>query len=256
MVLWLDGVRQKIASEKSINSLSVNASGNLVAFSDYTTVKLLDPAEGHPQPTLENGQYQALALSADGCWLLVTGSQNKFSLWNLKERLLHRSFLGGYGGIYSIYGVALDMERDIAATGCDDRVVRLWQLSTGRCRAVLDGHRREPSSVDFSLDGWTILTAAVQGMHLWSCLTGTKLRDFEPITSQHLCVRLSPDGNLALSAASDGIVRVYHVPTGRCLHELSGHEGSARAVCWSGSGRYAISSGADGMLRYWELDYA
>ncbi|MBY0231654.1 MAG: WD40 repeat domain-containing protein, partial [Gemmataceae bacterium] len=63
----------------------------------------------------------------------------------------------------------------------------------------------------------------------------------------------SPDGTRLASASHDRTVSVWHVPSGRELLRLRGHEGDATSLAWLSDSRLASGS-ADGSVRLWSLD--
>jgi WD40 repeat protein len=67
-------------------------------------------------------------------------------------------------------------------------------------------------------------------------------------------VAWSPDGNRALSGASDKTVRLWDLESGRCLRVLEGHTESVLSVAWSPDGKRALSGAVDKTMRLWDLE--
>ncbi len=63
-----------------------------------------------------------------------------------------------------------------------------------------------------------------------------------------------PDGKHALSAGSDGTLRLWDVPLGREIQTFRGHRGAVASVAISPDGNSAVSGGADGTVRTWRID--
>ncbi len=71
-------------------------------------------------------------------------------MWDLDRGREVTSFKGHTG---YVYGVAISPDGGLAASGGDDRVVRVWDAATGKELLNLRGHRDEINRVGFSPDG-------------------------------------------------------------------------------------------------------
>ncbi len=141
-----------------------------------------------------------------------------------------------------------------ALTGANDNTVRLWEVATGRCERVLEGHTATVWGVAWSPDGrWVLSAAEDKTVRLWEVATGRCERVLEGHTNIVLSVAWSPDGRQALSGGIDRTVRLWEVATGRCERVLEGHTGVVWSVAWSPDGRQALSGSWDNTVRLWEV---
>ena len=62
----------------------------------------------------------------------------------------------------------------------------------------------------------------------------------------------SPDGLRAVSAGTDGTVRVWDWAGGKEPLVLRGHQGPVNSAAFSPDGRYVVSAGSDGAVRVWD----
>ena len=132
--------------------------------------------------------------------------------------------------------------------------MRLWDVRTGRCLRVFEGHSDSVWSVVWSPDGRQALSGAVDHtVRLWDVRTGRCLRVLEGHSGSVWSVAWSPDGQQALSGAVDHTVRLWDVRTGRCLRVLEGHSDSVWSVAWSPDGRQALSGAADDTVWLWDV---
>ena len=111
-----------------------------------------------------------------------------------------------------------------ALSGADDKTVRLWDVETGRCLRVFEGHtgsrrswRGAPISAVLSLARWT----RPCGCGTWR--PGTACACSKATPALVTCVAWSTDQRRALSGSTDMTVRLWDVETGRCLRVLEGH---------------------------------
>ena len=94
--------------------------------------------------------------------------------------------------------------------GADDSTVRLWEVESGRCLRVLEGHTDSVLSVAWSPDGQRALSGAWdRTVRLWEVESGRCLRVLEGHTDSVRSVAWSPDGQRALSGADDSTVRLW-----------------------------------------------
>jgi WD40 repeat protein/mono/diheme cytochrome c family protein len=144
-----------------------------------------------------------------------------------------------------------------AASGGEDRTVRVWDVASGKERLRLEGHADEVLAVAFSADGRRLLSAGGdRTLRLWDASTGKELRRFQGHTDSVRAVAFSPDGRRALSGGADRTLRLWDVATGKELACFTGHAGAVHAVAFSPDGRLALSGGADHMVRLWDIGKA
>ena len=133
--------------------------------------------------------------------------------------------------------VCLATDAHHALSASLDRTLRLWEVPSGRCLRVLEGHGSDVNAAALSRDGRWALSGSgevVTGemlLRLWDLGTGTAVRDFVGHEAEVSAAAFRGDGALAASGSADATVRLWDVASGGCRHVLKGHGG------WSGRSR-------------------
>ena len=194
-------------------------SGSCVIYTLLCTqgeIKLWDVATGNELATLNGHHYfvNSVAFSPDGN-TLVSGS------------------CGDYGGM---------------TQECFEGEIKLWDVMTGNVLATLSGHGSSVSSVTFSPDGNTLVSASSDNtLILWDVATGNVLTELNGSDD----IAFSPDGN-TLASASSAEIKFWDVATGNVLATLSGHGSSVSSVTFSPDGN-TFASASFQEIKFWDM---
>jgi small GTP-binding protein len=151
------------------------------------------------------------------------------------------------------YAFSPDGKRTLC--GGVDKVVRLWDLETGRCLRVFGGHTEEVWTVAWSADQRRALSGSDDDtLRLWDLETGQCSRVLEGHEGGVKCAAWTADQHHALSSSEDGTIRLWDVESGLCLRVLEGHHRAVWTVVCSADGHRALSGADDNSMRMWDLD--
>jgi small GTP-binding protein len=169
-----------------------------------------------------------------------------------REPVAERAIQLDYKSEVRAYAFSPDGKRALSAD--EDKMVRLWDVETGRGLRVLEGHTDQVLSVTWSADSRRALSGSNDNtVRLWDLESGRCLHVLEGHTAFVRSVTWSADQSRALSASFDKTVRLWDLETGRCLRVLEGHTADVMSVAWGADQSRALSSSFDKTVRLWDL---
>src|SRR5205085_110399 len=99
-----------------------------------------------------------------------------------------------------------------ALSGSDDKTLRLWEVSSGKCLRTFEGHTDYVKSVSWSPDGRYALSGSWdKTVRLWQVSRGMGLHLLAGHTGGVNSVSWNPDGRCALSGSRDKTLRLWEL---------------------------------------------
>ncbi|WP_448268711.1 nSTAND1 domain-containing NTPase [Nostoc sp. DSM 114159] len=120
-------------------------------------------------------------------------------------------------------------------------------------RNRLEGHSAEVSSVSFSPDGKTIVSASNDKTAIIWARDGTKLRTLTGHTDIVRSVSFSPDGQTIATASFDRTVKLWRTRDGGLIRTLNGHTREVLSLSWSRNGKTIATGSADRTAKIWQV---
>ncbi|WP_306215880.1 nSTAND1 domain-containing NTPase [Actinoplanes sp. RD1] len=183
--------------------------------------------------------------------LLTVGPGDTVRVWGDPGRAPRLLRLGT-----GVAAAAMTRDGKTLATGGDDKIVRLWDV-TGpggpRQLAALDGHTDAVRAVAFGPDGRTLVSGGADAtVRLWSVRDPRRPHALTVLpghTTGVTAVAVGPDGAGLATAGADRSLRLWDLPGSR----LIGHESSVYAVAFAPGGRTVATGSYDRTVRLWDV---
>ncbi|KAF9120177.1 hypothetical protein BGW39_011600, partial [Mortierella sp. 14UC] len=237
----------------SIRGVAFSRDGRQVATcSDDGTVGLWDSRNGVGFDTLTGDRYQAncAAFSPTDDLLVAGGIDRKVRLWHVMEAPTE-TILMEYMDEYTSVDISIDGRTIVV--GCEDGVVQLWETSTGKLLATMEGHTRRVCMVAFSPCGKYIASVGWESrLRLWCASTGKSIYVLDNADVGEFAA-FAPDGARIVLSHEDHTVRVWDVQSGNEKVVLKGHTNTINGVVYSPSGHQIASWSKDMTVRLWSV---
>jgi F-box and WD-40 domain protein CDC4 len=195
--------------------------------------------------------------------LIITGSRdNQLRVWRLPEAGSRRYIQTGppandndcpyfirtlVGHSHSVRAIAA--HGDTLVSGSYDSSVRVWRISTGEARHVLQGHTQKVYSVVLDHERNRCISGAMDSLvKIWDLDTGACLYNLE---GHSLLVGiLGLRDERLVSAAADSTLRIWDPENGKCKNVLTAHTGAI--TCFQHDGQKVIS-GSEKTVKMWDI---
>ena len=150
--------------------------------------------------------------------------------------------------------VAYSPRGNLLAAG-DNRLVRLYDASSGDLVRTLDGHAADVTAVAFDRDGARVASGASDGtVAIWEVSDGTRLAAMAAHADAVEGLTFSPDGQRLITGGGDASLRFWDVETGALLHEDTGFDSEVIGPTFSPDGSlFAFSASSEAYL--WRLAF-
>ena len=242
----------RVTFASNVNAVAFDSSGDLVACCDNDDlIHIIDVKTQAEIQTLKGHTGNVLSIdfglddelgscSNDGTfrfWDVKTGEEKR-----AQEHVLRLDF------------VALNSTGTMLASGGQDGVLRLWDLRNGALAAQYD-HGGAIHDAVFSPDESIIITTdASNALVLRDVETGEIVDRIQTIGAERVAISL--DGRWMAAGLASGDIRIWAHSSGKCefRHDLQGHRGQVRSLCFSADGQFLVSIASDDTVRVWNLD--
>ncbi|MEM1292809.1 MAG: NB-ARC domain-containing protein [Cyanobacteria bacterium P01_H01_bin.162] len=199
------------------------------------------------------GGIHSLAFCPEGKLLAAGDSKGRIHLLRRRDYQQVGLLAGHFANLW-VASVAFAKSHPWLVSGSFDKTIRLWDLQSGECLKILEGHSHWIWAVAISPDDRFIASGGDDcQVRIWDVNTGMCLHRLSDHDNWVWAVAFSPDGKTLATGSYDRTIRLWEVETGDCLAVLEDHENSVWALSFSPDGRFLASGSLDYTVRLWNL---
>jgi len=252
---WLLVISPLLAAPPApVTGVAYRASGKLLAAGMDRGVVIINPDDGTVADRIEvPGPVTALAFSHDGAVLAIAsglpGRSGEVRLVAMPPGDQPPRVIEAHADL--IYGLAFSGRK--LATGSYDRLVKLWDVETGRELFTLKDHADAVYGVAFAAGDRLVSCGVDRAVKVWDTKTGRRLYSLTDATDWLYAVAVAPDGNSVAAAGVDKSIRVWALgeTEGKLSAAFFAHDGPILRLAYSPDGATLYSLAEDRRLKTW-----
>lgn len=241
------------AQKNGIFAMAIDPDGkNLISGGEDPVINIWNWQSGRYQSALLNhkSSITALAIAPDGK-TLVSGGLDGMKVWDLATLPTSPYYtLADIGNVTN--AIAINSNGYLVASGDSNGTVKFWNLRTGTYVSEFKPHTQMISSLIFTPDGKTLITASHdRTIKIWDLESGQLLNTLARHIGKVRAIALNPTSPILASGGNDGIF-LWNLETGQISARLRGHKNWVESLAFSPNGRYLASGGFDATVKIWE----
>ncbi|XP_034845534.1 CMT1A duplicated region transcript 1 protein isoform X1 [Mirounga leonina] len=177
--------------------------------------------------------------------LVAVSSNRKIQLLDvIQVKELPIAFRGHAGSVRALF---LCEEENFLLSGSYDLSIRSWDLKSGACIRIFNGHQGTVTCMDLYKNR---LVSGARDCQVkeWDIETGKCLKTFkhkDPILATRI------NDTYIVSSCERGLVKVWHIVMAQLVKTLSGHEGAVKCLCFDQW--HLLSGSTDGLVMAWSM---
>ena len=265
LTVTIPEIKPRLPLKSPVTALAYRPDGKLLAAGLHKEVVFINPADGEVVGKLpgQTGQVTVLAFSRDGKQLAVASG----SAGVVGEVRLYAFPTAGLPGEKPehvipahkdlVLNLTFSPDGKLLATCGYDRLIKLWEVSTGKEVRTLKDHSDAIYGISFSPDGKLLASAAAdRAVKVWDVATGRRLYTLGESTDWVYATAWSPDGKHLAAGGVDKSIRVWEATAsgGRIVRSVFAHDAPITRLLYSTDGKALYSLSEDRTMKAWDTE--
>jgi hypothetical protein len=252
-------IKPTVPATGAVAAVAFDPATRRIAVGGYKTVRLMSLADRSWGPALSGHAdlIRALAFSPDGRRLAVAGGPagrfGEIKVWDIQAKPVLVSTIQGHTD--TILAVAFSPDGATIASAGYDKLVKLWEASTGKLVATLKEHSDAVYAVSFMPGGRQLVsTAGDRTLKIWDIATAKRVFTMTDALDALYAVAVHPSGAQISAAGADRMIRTWNWngETGTLAASTFSHGDAVLRLAYSGDGATLVSGGADRAIKLWD----
>ncbi|XP_046484683.1 pleiotropic regulator 1 isoform X2 [Neodiprion pinetum] len=149
---------------------------------------------------------------------------------------------------------AIEPGNDWFATGSADRVIKIWDLASGKLKVSLTGHISSVRGLAVShRHPYLFSCGEDRQVKCWDLEYNKVIRHYHGHLSAVYSMALHPNIDVLVTAGRDSTARVWDMRTKANVHTLAGHTNTVASVICQAAEPQVITGSHDCTIRLWDL---
>ena len=199
----------------------------------------------------------SVVFSPDGQTLAVgSGPASRFGDVKL-FKVVDGALLRDLGEVHSdtVLDMAFSPDGSQLATCGADKLVRIFDLGTGKQRLSLEGHTHHVLAVAWQDSGNILASASADGtVKIWSMITGEQQRTVSGFAKEITSLAYVGQTTQFLATCADNSLRLVEGNNGQTVRNFGGSTSALYSMSLSPDNKQVLAGGQDGKLIIWSVD--
>lgn len=149
---------------------------------------------------------------------------------------------------------AVEPENKWFGTGSADRIIKIWDLASGKLKVSLTGHISTVRGLAFShRHPYLFSCGEDKQVKCWDLEYNKVIRHYHGHLSAVYTMALHPTIDVLLTAGRDATARVWDMRTKANVHTLVGHTNTVASIICQSSEPQVVTGSHDQTIRLWDL---
>uniref|UniRef100_A0A7S2SN34 Uncharacterized protein n=2 Tax=Mucochytrium quahogii TaxID=96639 RepID=A0A7S2SN34_9STRA len=150
--------------------------------------------------------------------------------------------------------VAVDPSNQFFFTGSNDRMIKCWDMASGKLKLTLTAHSHAVRGLAISKRyPYLFSVGDDKTVKCWDLETNKVIRKYHGHLQGVTSVAVHPNLDVFVSGSRDASARVWDIRSRQEVHLLTGHEASVESLLVQGSDPQVITGSMDKTIKLWDL---